>query len=1378
MVKAKVIGVIMLLTLGIPISYSEDAVLYEPTYPVEEAGNPHGAPASANDGQQNQGKESVPQLEQDSSLHLKEDTEASGNLSVIFTEQNSSQSLDPSSVLSRQNEGSGNTFILPYVRRSGSAADLLHLIQRSRGLPSPSEISGTFYTLNILPPDLDKSYEPVGVQVNPTQSQELSHQPLQEFSGISLSQGSETFYESEGQAARDAENNEPSNDTIQEKQLLSNADSTVLEQYEEVSQNLPDLDKKKSLASKKREIDISTSSGETSLGDQNIGVLQETQIKAQEYDTPQKFGNSHDPTSEEPTIPALHKPDDYAEEVYVTNDWLKALEITQPVTISTTKDSVQQPQDRTQELDTFQNSGIISSPSTPTQDKLGSNIINNVAEKLMYSHEDPEAIHQPETQGKLASFEHPHLQPKPLVATVHTDTESTIQNLSGLAEIPYNSDTARNIGEKLAGIVSDYYNNESQKILINIDRKVLDDSKLVPLDLSHLSSEGHSLFVEVLPLDTELQGAGGISSADEELRNQTSADTQSYYNTHSTQLPETIVSSSIQREQVIHTDTEIPIEPKSVSPVNTGSHVHSPIESSNEAQTVFPPQRDQLANSPASKDRKEAALIPPSPTIRQTTYGQDHSINEGQLTTRIPENSQEPNLDSHNDKIHHRDLSIEGRALSGPYESEVSTASTSRHPEKVMVARQPRRSRGGLTPLFTPPETREDLKDVLPHSSAEEEKVATPYQFSYNVKDPSKGADFGHQEGSDGKTVKGQYFVVLPDGRRQTVQYQADHVNGYQSEVEYHPQEVPSGGIIRGDAFSLEHIFTRGKNKNLLDLGSNNNVNNQYQQEVLQKNDVLNQGAGDDYQQISNEEALNPHQDVGSVDFNDLPLQLPEHPFQASSDQYQIPVDNQFQQLSPENQHGLITDHNHFKESGFDDQFNEQDIFDQPAPHSETNQYQSLNGGPNFRDDFGGGEFPLPNNGDQFHPVEEDQFEKNDQFLQHDGNIHPSVDFNHQPNDDADQSLAGGENPYQLVSNEDQLFPFSEGNQHQFQDNGNQDQPLITRQYQNINGNEHFVLQNEGDPLNSPGGNDRLQVNEDFSQFPHSSENSPAQYNNGEPLNTQSGSVPILAQADDSEFHSLIHGGQSQPLALNEGSFGTQSRSDPVESQSITVPIPSRTSDLQTQPFLSPSVIPTTEDHDLNPGYYSSEYDSSIEASYDQAVPLPSRTSDLQTQLFLSPSVIPTSGDHDLNLSYNSNEYDSSIEATYDQTQIPNELESVARENFPQRRDVHNQNKTLSQVVPSIDHQSNTTFNDSQEGYDDFHDYDGSGNPQETIETESNQHFEDEVSPIDDFSSESFQTEEVLHENVERNSFQGERLVHDIPEDLEGEKLYSESSDS
>lgn len=74
-----------------------------------------------------------------------------------------------------------------------------------------------------------------------------------------------------------------------------------------------------------------------------------------------------------------------------------------------------------------------------------------------------------------------------------------------------------------------------------------------------------------------------------------------------------------------------------------------------------------------------------------------------------------------------------------------------------------------------------------------------PYQFGYAVKDYHTGNDFKQQEHSDGNTVKGQYRVLLPDGRTQIVTYTADWQTGFHADVKYEGEAVyPSNNYGNG----------------------------------------------------------------------------------------------------------------------------------------------------------------------------------------------------------------------------------------------------------------------------------------------------------------------------------------------------------------------------------------------------------------------------------------------------------------------------------------------------------------------------------------------------------------------------------------------------
>lgn len=62
------------------------------------------------------------------------------------------------------------------------------------------------------------------------------------------------------------------------------------------------------------------------------------------------------------------------------------------------------------------------------------------------------------------------------------------------------------------------------------------------------------------------------------------------------------------------------------------------------------------------------------------------------------------------------------------------------------------------------------------------------------MEDAQSGNDFGHQEARQGDSAQGKYFVLLPDGRRQVVEYTAD-LGGYKPRISY---EQVGGGYGAG----------------------------------------------------------------------------------------------------------------------------------------------------------------------------------------------------------------------------------------------------------------------------------------------------------------------------------------------------------------------------------------------------------------------------------------------------------------------------------------------------------------------------------------------------------------------------------------------------
>ncbi|KAG7158014.1 Adult-specific rigid cuticular protein 15.5-like 3 [Homarus americanus] len=74
--------------------------------------------------------------------------------------------------------------------------------------------------------------------------------------------------------------------------------------------------------------------------------------------------------------------------------------------------------------------------------------------------------------------------------------------------------------------------------------------------------------------------------------------------------------------------------------------------------------------------------------------------------------------------------------------------------------------------------------------------VPLPYNYNYGINAGS--TNFGQQESGNGGNVKGSYFVHLPDGRVQKVDYWADG-SGYHATVTFqgtasHPSYGPSHG--------------------------------------------------------------------------------------------------------------------------------------------------------------------------------------------------------------------------------------------------------------------------------------------------------------------------------------------------------------------------------------------------------------------------------------------------------------------------------------------------------------------------------------------------------------------------------------------------------
>jgi len=59
------------------------------------------------------------------------------------------------------------------------------------------------------------------------------------------------------------------------------------------------------------------------------------------------------------------------------------------------------------------------------------------------------------------------------------------------------------------------------------------------------------------------------------------------------------------------------------------------------------------------------------------------------------------------------------------------------------------------------------------------------YKSEWAVKDDYSSVDMGQFEGHEGRHTKGFYYVLLPDGRRQIVDYYVDGDSGFVADVRY-----------------------------------------------------------------------------------------------------------------------------------------------------------------------------------------------------------------------------------------------------------------------------------------------------------------------------------------------------------------------------------------------------------------------------------------------------------------------------------------------------------------------------------------------------------------------------------------------------------------
>ena len=85
------------------------------------------------------------------------------------------------------------------------------------------------------------------------------------------------------------------------------------------------------------------------------------------------------------------------------------------------------------------------------------------------------------------------------------------------------------------------------------------------------------------------------------------------------------------------------------------------------------------------------------------------------------------------------------------------------------------------------------------------------YKFDWAVKDDYHYVDMNQYEARDGDNTKGSYSVVLPDGRRQNVNYYVNGYSGYVADVTYdgyakaYDHKTYSAPAYHAPAYSAPH---------------------------------------------------------------------------------------------------------------------------------------------------------------------------------------------------------------------------------------------------------------------------------------------------------------------------------------------------------------------------------------------------------------------------------------------------------------------------------------------------------------------------------------------------------------------------------------------
>lgn len=128
------------------------------------------------------------------------------------------------------------------------------------------------------------------------------------------------------------------------------------------------------------------------------------------------------------------------------------------------------------------------------------------------------------------------------------------------------------------------------------------------------------------------------------------------------------------------------------------------------------------------------------------------------------------------------------------------------------------------------------------------------YEFSYEVKDEQSGSNYGHTETRNGDRAQGEFNVLLPDGRKQIVEYEADQ-DGFKPQIRYEGEANTGGGYNSGGPNGNNDGYSSGrpdsKSSGFADnSGFNGSGNNGYSNggPSQGKSNGFNGGGGNGYQ--------------------------------------------------------------------------------------------------------------------------------------------------------------------------------------------------------------------------------------------------------------------------------------------------------------------------------------------------------------------------------------------------------------------------------------------------------------------------------------------------------------------------------------------------